>query len=466
MTKNIEVEPMLTLDIRSEIRLSGDIRQSILDDIKTRLTIINPLYLKNERLGYSTRKIERELSFIEKDGDALKIPRGFIYQLIETLNKHKAFFVVDFTKLCSFPDLEFSFEGELNEMQQNALKAILGNKKFGAISLPTGSGKTVLALNCIANRNQPALVIVHTKELLYQWRDEAVKFLNIESKDIGLIGDGKWKIGSKLTIAIINTLSKRVSEVVNEIGFLVVDECHHVPAKTFTDTIKRFKSLFMLGLSATPDRSDGLTPLIHFYLGDLLFNADSKEAQAKGYILRPKIISVKTEFDYAYNDDYPAMIKALVTDTKRNNLIINNINDYLYQKGGTALVVSDRKEHCETLKNLISKAHLSNALITGDISSAKRNEIIKKANSGELEVLIATTQIINEGFNCKKLDGLFLTTPIRSSLKLTQIVGRILRTDKMKVSPVIYDYVDRNPVLQASYQARMNAYEKIGVDYF
>jgi len=128
-----------------------------------------------------------------------------------------------------------------------------------------------MALALIAGRRQPALVIVHTRELLYQWRDRAVEFLGCP---VGLVGDGHFVV-EPFTVAIVNSARKHVQELVPHFGHLVVDECHRVPATLFTDVVSHFDSHYLLGLSATAFRSDdGLTRLIYYFMGDRIHKVD------------------------------------------------------------------------------------------------------------------------------------------------------------------------------------------------
>lgn len=460
--KKKPTEPMLTVELGDQIYLSGDVKDSVIDALKQRLIMENPEWVESDRRGYYTGNIPRQLSFIENDNGIWTMPRGFTYELYDILVSHRCFFVLDYiTKIRELPKVEFNFNGKLKEHQEKASKPVLKNL-FGVASLPTGAGKTVLALYCIAKRRQPALVVVHTKTLLYQWRDEAKKFLGLNDDEIGLIGDGKKKVGEKLTIAIINSLHPIASEVKNKIGFLIVDECHRVPADTFKETVSAFDCKYMLGLSATPRRTDGLTDLIHFYLGRLVYDADSREYQDQGIIMQPRVITRNTGLEFTYNGNYTRMITTLTNDHRRNQMIAGDVVGFYLAHSGTALVVSERINHCEELENLISERMPDVTLLTGDTAKGKRKQIISDANDGKIEVLVATLNLISEGFDCKNLSALFIATPFRSATKLQQLVGRILRTAEGKEPPLIFDYVDRGGVLQASYRARFQAYRDMG----
>jgi len=132
---------------------------------------------------------------------------------------------------------------------------------FSTVSIPTGGGKTVLALEAIAQRKQPALIVVHSNPLMNQWIEHIGTFLGILADDIGVIGGGKNRIGEKITVALVQSLYKSSGEVAPHFGHLIIDECHRAPAWMFTEAITAFDCRYQLGLSATPYRRDKLNRL-------------------------------------------------------------------------------------------------------------------------------------------------------------------------------------------------------------
>ena len=197
----------------------------------------NPLYLENEKRGYSTYNVQEKLYFIKEDRNSYIMPKGFLSQLIEIFKYNNIpFKIKDLTQ--KLPEISFKFKGKLYDYQEEAVRKIL-SKRFGVLQSPTGSGKTNVVLAVIAQRKQPVLIVVHTKELLYQWKERAIEFLGLSENEIGLIGDNQYKIGSKLTIAIINSLRKHVHDIKDRIGFLVIDECHRLPLKNFYKSRER-----------------------------------------------------------------------------------------------------------------------------------------------------------------------------------------------------------------------------------
>ncbi len=260
--------------------------------------------------------------------------------------------------------------------------------------------------------------------------------------EAGLIGDGKFEV-RPLTVAIVNSARKLTEELVPQFGHLIVDECHRVPATLFTDVVSRFDSYFLLGLSATAFRSDeGMTRLIYYFMGDRIHSVDPMQLKVSGAVLKPKIIRSTTEFTYGYRGDYQALITALTRHEGRNRQIAADILDCVAaDPGSTALVVSDRVSHCRVFVDLLEKHRVSVALLTGQIPPEQRSRIVADVQNGKIQVLVATLQLISEGFDCSGLASLFLTTPITFEGRLVQVIGRILRPAENKV-PLVYDYVD------------------------
>ena len=229
----------------------------------------------------------------------------------------------------------------------------------------------------------------------------------------------------------------------------------------FTETVHAFDSKFMLGLSATPYRRDGLTKLIYLTLGDRVHQVDAQELKTNGAVLAPEVVRRETGFQYAYADDYTKMISALVRDQDRNRQIAADVIQQARSRPGTALLVSDRVAHCNTFADLIENSGLKVRVLTGQCSKQKREQIVSDVQAGKVDVLCSTVQLLGEGFDCSGLSSLFLGTPIKFKGRVLQVVGRILRPDDGK-HPVVFDYVDQNvSVLKAQAKSRWRALQEI-----
>ncbi|MBT3368700.1 MAG: DEAD/DEAH box helicase family protein, partial [Nitrospina sp.] len=178
----------MIINISNNLTLS-DIPRSMKTEIKSRLSFENPAYLEARKMGRWLGKTPRFLQFFtESDDGDLTIPRGFARKLLSLCREKNVKYTVEDLRR-SLPEVDFRFNGKLRPFQEKAVTDILA-RDSGVLSSATGSGKTIVALYAIAQRKQPVLVICHTKNLLYQWRQRAVQFLDIEEDEVGLIGDG------------------------------------------------------------------------------------------------------------------------------------------------------------------------------------------------------------------------------------------------------------------------------------
>jgi len=429
--------------------------------VKARLTFTNPKWVENDRRGFWNGDTPKELKCFEQSKKGLIIPRSFICHLIGMAKDQGIEYHLQDHRRTLPAKGDFSFHGQLKPFQKAAVKDILAHD-FGILSAPTGSGKTCMALYVIAQRKQPVLIVVHTKELLNQWIDRVETFLGISAKEVGVIGNGKLSLGDQITVATAQTLYRCADEVKDHVGFLIVDECHRAPSRTFTEAVTAFDSKFMLGLSATPWRRDKLSRFIYWYLGDVVHEVSKENLLKTGDVLPVKVITRQTEFRTSLNpsEQYSRMLSELTQDTARNRLIAWDVATETRKDEGVCLVLSDRKAHCETMQDLLWREHkIRPELLTGDIPKREREAIVARLNRGKVKILIATGQLIGEGFDCKQLNTLFLTTPIKFSGRVLQYLGRVLRPAPGKKKARVYDYIDSHvAILEVAARTRMKIY--------
>ncbi|MGD9206708.1 MAG: DEAD/DEAH box helicase [Desulfobacterales bacterium] len=450
----------MTITIKENLRLK-DVPPQLMQRLMEKLEFANPKWLENERMGRWNRGTPQSLKFYDKVGrNGLWIPRGYIRHLINACRRLGIEFRLDDQRRRLAP-VKFTFKGRLKPFQQIAVDKMLA-KDFGTLSSATGSGKTVMALFIIAKRKQPALIIVHNKELAAQWVAQIGTFLGIESDNVGIIGGGKKIVGNKITVSLVQSLYKCADEVAKSIGFLLVDECHRCPSRTFTEAVSEFDSQYMLGLSATPYRRDQLSKLIFWYLGDKHHEVDKGQLIESGDVLPAKVVFCTTDFSTRYDPitEYSKMLAELASNTKRNIQIATDIANEAAKNSGICLILSDRKAHCENLQSLLRyRFKLASELLTGDLDMTERQKVVERVNRGDVQILIATGQLIGEGFDCKGLTTLFLATPIKFSGRLLQYLGRVLRPAPGKKYARVYDYVDVHvePLKKAA-RARQRVY--------
>jgi len=438
----------LNIHVRQGLFLKrDDIPHPLLEDIASALTIENPVYQAAVKAGRWTGNLNKFLTYYDlranNNGEKyLVLPRGFLPSLLKLCKRYQIRWGLrDYTHTCDPAD--FNSNIQLRDYQRPAVEAAI-DKGGGVIVSPAGSGKTIMGLEIIARLRQPALWVTHTKELLYQVIDRAVQFLDIPRDEIGIFGDGKRNIKDRLTVGLVQTLVKGIpDELKSGVGTVILDEAHHCPARSFTDVISEFPAKFRYGLSATPYRKDGLIKPMFWILGYTVYEIVTDTLMDKGNIIRPDIQFVWTDFDYYYDDDFPVMITALTENELRNELIIEKLGTEAIA-GHYCMVLSERVEHCYVLQELLTNAapDVSSAVLVGNVSKNRRQEIVERLREKEIQVIFATNPLAEEGLDLPHLDRLFLTCPSRNKRKLIQAVGRIMRPYDGKKDALVFDFID------------------------
>jgi superfamily II DNA or RNA helicase len=303
--------------------------------------------------------------------------------------------------------------------------------------------------------------MVHTLDLLSQWK-EVLKTASIEA---GEIGNGRFEV-KPVTIATVQTLSKILKRLTKEWfaqwGCVIHDEVQHAPARTFYRIIGCFPAKYRFGLTATPEREDGLTPLLYFLFGDALFEIDRKSLVKEGYLTAVAVQPVFTAFNYPYYgpDDRNAMLDTLVNDIDRNIHIVADVTGAV-ENGHTCLVLTGRVEHAELLTAKILRLGLRAEALLGKVKKQERDIIRKKMLEGELKVIVATS-VADEGLDLPNLSAVFFTFPSKALTRILQRSGRVMRPHAGKPEPVIFDYVDVNiRTLKQQYYQRRQAYHQL-----
>ena len=353
-------------------------------------------------------------------------------------------------------EISYSFNATLRNHQEKIVETV-SKKDFGVIVAPPSSGKTVMGLKIISEKKQPALIVVHRKQLLEQWQERVQAFIGIPKQEIGIIGQGKTKIGKQITIATIQSLPKQIEQIHNQFGTILVDECHHIPAETFRNTIDKLNTFYLYGLTATPFRKYNDDKLIFAFLGEIISEITSNEIEN---FQHAQIIVRNTNLDVPFNsktDNFETLSKILVHDSERNKLILNDINKEI-QKGKRIVIITERKEHIDTLYIFLKQSY-EVVTLSGDDSESNRKSKRQTLLQGNFQVLITTGQYFGEGSDLPNINSLFLVYPFSFKGKLIQYIGRVQRSE---INPTIYDYRDiKIDYLNKLFLKRNTYYRKI-----
>jgi superfamily II DNA or RNA helicase len=457
---NIEAIPELEIIIENQIYLKRvQISKKLIRFLRDQLNFFNSDYLVKKKLGKNTFDTEKFFNLIQESEAEIMIPRGFTAALVHFCRTENIPFKIIDRRNKKEP-VEIKSEIVLQPFQKIVLDKVC-DKDFGVIVSPPGTGKTIIGLQIIVNKKQPALILVHRKQLLDQWIERIQSFLKIPKKEIGQIGNQKDKIGKHITIAMIQTLARRENfeDIANRFGTIIIDECHHIPAKSFREAIVKFNAFYLYGLTATPQRKNNDQKLIFVYIGNILHQLNQHEYLKENNILTEINITetgLFAPFDYKV-DNYETISNILIHDTNRNSLILNDIEKNI-NRFKSILVLSERKAHVELL-NLYLKDKYETITIHGDDSAASRKSKMNQIKQGHFKIIISTGQYFGEGIDLSNLECLFIVYPFAFHGKLIQYIGRIQRSEN---PPVIYDYRDSKiDYFEKMFKQRNRYYKKL-----
>jgi superfamily II DNA or RNA helicase len=315
----------------------------------------------------------------------------------------------------------------------------------GLISLQCGGGKTVLALHILTVLKVKALVVVHKDFLMTQWRDRILEF--VPGAKIGKIQQSTVDIdGADIVLAMVQSLSMKTYPpgTFDSFGLTIFDECHHLGAEVFHRSMAKVASKYSLGLSATPNRKDGLRKVFEWFIGPMVYqttdkNKDHIETRIHEYT-SDEIAYCKEELSYG-KPCYPRMINNICSFPPRRAFLQDLIVKEHYI-GRKILVLSDRRQHLDALMEYLNtQIHPTVAgLYVGGMKAHELRE------SQERDIILGTFSMASEGMDIPKLNTIFLASP---KSDVVQSVGRILRekADVRKFHPLVIDLKDSHPNL-------------------
>jgi superfamily II DNA or RNA helicase len=438
-------------DAKSYIGKRGYIiRKKILTDLQIK-NIKDELTVRPFCNGDYGKDSETFKVYLENDGK-LYLPK---FYGLEKFGKP------DINTLPNGANIDIDFSLNLKEEQKMPAQYTLNaykEKGGGILSLPCGFGKTILALYFISQLKKKTIVIVHKEFLMNQWI-ERIQFALPNAK-VGIVQADKCEIaGNDIIIGMLQTISMKEfpPDTFNEIGHVIIDECHRIPSRVFSKALLKINSNYMLGLSATPNRKDGLTKVLKWYIGDIIYSVKSSE---KNVVLVERYILTST--DENYNKELvnfrkqvqmPSMINNITNYYKRTKLIMNQVcKEILGNPARQILILSDRKQHLEDMFKMAQESGINSV---GYYVGGMKKEKLKENESCKL--LLGTFPMANEGLDIPSLNGLVLATP---KSDIIQSVGRICRVKHDNIQPIIIDIVDTFSIFDGQSKKRLTVYKK------
>lgn len=454
----------------------------IQNQIRKMAAFRNPIFYKNQAMNISNFANSRFIYLGEDIDGYIAIPRGILSPLLERLKEAEIPYEID-DKRYNGHEIHVDFHGTLRDNQRSAVEHLIKYDN-GILSAATAFGKTVVCCNLIACKKVNTLILLESSSLVEQWVKAIENFLliheelqtyktktgilKVRKSNIGVLHGAKDTTTGIIDVAMVGTLYSKgkFHPRLQEYGMVIIDECHHAASDTIQHILQEVKSKYVYGVTATPIREDGLDKINYMLIGPIRFVYSSKERateQGIEHLVYPRFtrivspITKKLDINEAY--------ELLRDDYSRNNLIIEDAKKCIDQ-GRCPVILTKYTMHAELLYKKLDGYAKNTILFLGSMSTKEKRSVLEKLNTIPKEesiLLIATGQLIGEGFDYPRLDTLIMASPIAGETVVEQYAGRLNRDYEGKENVIIYDYIDMHiPVFDRMYSKRLRAYKKIG----
>ncbi|WP_410174507.1 TOTE conflict system archaeo-eukaryotic primase domain-containing protein [Marinobacter nauticus] len=459
----------ITLTLANHIYMKlSDIPGTLAARIKRMASFANPVFFKTQALRFSTHGIPRYISCARIEQGYISVPRGCFDDLQVLLREQGITVEIDDRRMPGQLLPEVSLKATLRREQKKAVTA-LADHDTGILHAPTAFGKTVTAIGIVAKRQVNTLILTHSRQLLDQWKERLETF--IEGASVGVIGGGKKKPTGQIDVAtyqsLINKKDNTVSSKVREYGQVIIDECHHISAPRYEMLLNEVSARYVVGLTATPDRQDGHQKIMFMVAGPVRHKVRPEHGSkfVQRVIVRERHETPPTDI-FQNNGERPhiaSVYRWLAQSTARNQDIVQDVLRCV-QNGANCLLLTERREHAETLATLLEAESISSVVLRGGMRVKERRAAESQLH--EAQVIVATGKYIGEGFDLPRLDTLFLALPIAWKGTLSQYAGRIHRDADGKQEVTVYDYLDNSlPMLERMFRKREKGYKAMGYQF-
>lgn len=455
----------MVIKIGSEIRIQGAPKE-LFSWCGENLVVRNPEFDKKRRMGLWLGKTPEYLWLYRVDGDELVLPAGVGKDV------RKFMMDTDRVKVYLADNGRLSYDGAvpLYDYQEAAVRE-MARHSCGILQSPCGSGKTQMGIALAARLSRKTLWITHTQDLLTQSHERAARYF--PEGCLGSITAGKVHIGSHMTFATVQTLSRLdLGCYRNTWDVIIVDECHRLAGSPtqvtmFYKVMNSLAARYKYGLSATVHRSDGMIKSTFAILGPVAYQVPNEAVADKTMKVRVlrRDTGIKTS-RYCLDTDgtlkYNGLLEYLAGEPERNRIIVE---DLVSQQGHACLILSGRLAHLQSIRRMLPETlQERSVMIDGNMTSKRakqqREQAIEDMRAGRKDILFASFGLAKEGLDIPRLDRLFLVSPQKDYAVVTQSIGRIARVAPGKEDAVCYDYVDNIQFCENQWKRRKAHYRK------
>lgn len=354
------------------------------------------------------------------------------------------------------------FTGQLRSYQLKGVRQWL-RRRYGLIQAPARSGKTVMAVYLACRLNLRTLVLAHREDLLIQFEESFRKFTDLEEvqRYLGrpLLARSSSRHFAEAPIGLATfqyfiRSPERLKAFFKNYGLIVVDESHHVPAQWFSKVVNAFAGRYRLGLTATPQRKDGLEVLLFDIIGPVT-------ARVQPPTLGAKVVVIPTGRDPKRFFYWNTFLSRLARDNVRNKLIVKYIEKD-HRLGRSLLVVCYRRFHVDLLGELLKAKNIPFVTLTGGDPARVRAKVLDKLRNREVRVTIATRGVVQEGIDCAAWDTIYWITPSANEPSIYQEVSRIRTPAPGKKEPLVRYFLDRCKAAQACFAIAQRVFKREG----
>jgi superfamily II DNA or RNA helicase len=454
-----------TAIVDTHIRLNtAELPPRAADWIRRQLAIPNEEKINQRRMGVrGWQRLPDTIQFWHDSPGGIVVPRGFAVDLRREFEKAKVEIVFDdrrVTPPMTEPEALLMKPPDLRSYQEAAVEGIIRVQQ-GIYQAPPGSGKTVTVIGAVQRLTIRSLIIVDRSNIAEQWIE---RFKEHAGYEPGMIGDGVWD-ERDVTIAMVQTLWARKNELADwwkNWGLVGFDECHHLPAATWTDIGQRFPARYRFGVSGTPKRTEIQLMMAKAVVGKIFHRTEKSELQKLGILVVPRVETIETGFRSNHGGrKYHKLAADICDSVSRNEIIARAAYDMCLGKHG--LIATRRLNQLDAIrKNLLDLGWPEHLLLsfTGKESREERTRVMRTIDQSLQSITLST--IAQEAVDVPVWSRLFLAWPTSQELMVEQLSGRIERRAPGKEEAAIIEFLDDTNTGRNQFIKRLRVYEANG----